>query len=629
MRARYSALWQERSQLDDAFYLKPQAVLATTRVMQSPATSPARHTAHASANSQTGERTPAGLLTPLRQPNPMGSRAPQTVPQTPMSSQLESVGWLQKAVDEAGVAEAEKKLEKYYKACDTDLKEAIQARVQRLCEQVQSALLVSDGDRFSEPVVLGQRLYYKMLLCFLEAEERRLKQTNFSALLTNDSFHTSLLACCLESVFASYSTAGMVFPAILRTLDLQPFDFGKVIESFIKHEPHLPAHLKKHFADVEARIIEQLVWQEESPLHKLMHEYDLSLAADAAEAAEPGSLKEQQRNAGSKRARAALEQFMRKCLYLAAKRIQDLCLRLLLPEKLTQQVWDVVKLILDKARHLLEGRHLDQLLMCSIYGVCKVNLQHGAKQVTFRDIINQYKRQQGATARTFREVKMRSSADPPQDIIQFYNLVFIPAMKDHLLRVAAAPAAAGGAQAARTEPQGAATAGVSGAAGAAAASGAGAGSSTHISPDISAARGGASPRHVSAGVYVSAPSDTPNAPFTPRTRLLLCDTPGGAADANHKLKNINSQINAPAGNDVAAQALSSMSGAGTNGAPPPSVANGHPNERRGELDLSGGGAGGMAAGLKRRLEPSRSSTPGGSSADGESAESASVRSRSS
>ena len=416
----------------------------------------------------------------------------------------------------------------------------------------------------------------------------------------------------------------MVFPAILR-IDLQPFDFGKVIESFIKHEPHLPAHLKKHFADVEARIIEQLVWQEESPLHKLMHEYDLSLAADAAEAAEPGSLKEQQRNAGSKRARAALEQFMRKCLYLAAKRIQDLCLRLLLPEKLTQQVWDVVKLILDKARHLLEGRHLDQLLMCSIYGVCKVNLQHGAKQVTFRDIINQYKRQQGATARTFREVKMRSSADPPQDIIQFYNLVFIPAMKDRCYGCAA-PAAAGGAQAARTEPR-VATAGVSGAAGAAARIKRWGGLLGSSRPSQRCTGQGVAAACLGGCLRLRSPRRP--APFTPRTRLLLCDTPGGAADANHKLKNINSQINAPAGNDVAAQALSSMSGAGTNGAPPPSVANGHPNERRGELDLSGGGAGGMAAGLKRRLEPSRSSTPGGSSADGESAESASVRSRSS
>ena len=32
------------------------------------------------------------------------------------------------------------------------------------------------------------------------------------------AFHTSLLACCLESVFASYSTPGMAFPAILHQL---------------------------------------------------------------------------------------------------------------------------------------------------------------------------------------------------------------------------------------------------------------------------------------------------------------------------------------------------------------------------------------------------------------------------
>merc|ERR1740138_1285181 len=144
-----------------------------------------------------------------------------------------------------------------------------------------------------------------MLLSFLEAEERRLHHHNFSSLLHNAAFHTSLLACCLESVFASYSTAGMAFPAILSHLELQPFDFGKVIESFIKHEPHLPSHLKMHFADVESRIVECLAWQEGSPLHALMEEYDaaLSAAGDGADASGGGG--------GSTRARAALEQFVK------------------------------------------------------------------------------------------------------------------------------------------------------------------------------------------------------------------------------------------------------------------------------------------------------------------------------
>ena len=147
---------------------------------------------------------------------------------------------------------------------------------------------------------------------------------------------------------------------------------------------------------------------------------------------------------------AALERFVRKCLYLAAKRLQDMCLRLLLPNALVKQVWEVVKVVIDKAevRHLLVGRHLDQILMCSIYGACKVNQKElegqGHRPVTFRHIIEQYKRQHGSDARTFRSVRMRTADEPPLDIIQFYNAVFIPTMKDHLLGVCTPPAAAGG-----------------------------------------------------------------------------------------------------------------------------------------------------------------------------------------
>ena len=66
----------------------------------------------------------------------------------------------------------------------------------------------------------------------------------------------------------------MAFPALLSILELQPFDFGKVIDSFIKHEPKLPHHLKEHFAEVEQRILESLAWQEGSPVHALLAEYD-------------------------------------------------------------------------------------------------------------------------------------------------------------------------------------------------------------------------------------------------------------------------------------------------------------------------------------------------------------------
>ena len=624
VRARYVAVWAEKSWLDDAYFLLPQSQAAASsaaRPPHSPATSPARPSAHASTAASPGGSARSNLLTPLRGSNPLG-RGPGAVPQTPMSSQLESVGWLREAVQEQ--VSASSKLEKYYTACEVSPRDDIDARAERLCEKVREAIASTAAPTdVGEQLTLGKRLYYKMLLSFLEAEERRLKHSNFGALLSNAAFHTSLLACCLESVFASYSTSGMAFPAILHTLELQPFDFGKVIESFIKHEPHLPSHLKMHFADVEAKIVEHLAWQDGSPLHALMTEYDAALAVAGAKTGEGGATPP-----GSTRAKAALEQFVKKCLYLGAKRIQDLCLRLLLPSTLVQQVWEVVKLVLDQARHLLLGRHLDQLLMCAVYGVCKVN----QRSVTFRHIIEQYKRQAGASPRTFREVRMRTSTDPPQDIIQFYNLVFIPSMKDHLLRVcsSAGPAALAPAH----------TAGVSTAGGSSA--GDGNTSAPHISPDINVARGTSSPRHVSAGggrdVYVSALS-TPNArDLTPRTRTLYAfsgGTPAGASGAD-RLRDINTQVNQPAGSDVA-QTLSMMSGA-PSGAAAAGAGGSEAPSRRGELDLGGSGAGVMASGHKRSraiLEPSRSSTPGGSSVEGEvapsdgaSIESSSIRSRS-
>ena len=75
-----------------------------------------------------------------------------------------------------------------------------QARLERLSSRVQAALTASSelpADA-SEQLELGVRLYKKMLLSFLAAEERRLRQTDFTPLLSNDAFHTSLLGCCLE-----------------------------------------------------------------------------------------------------------------------------------------------------------------------------------------------------------------------------------------------------------------------------------------------------------------------------------------------------------------------------------------------------------------------------------------------
>lgn len=55
---------------------------------------------------------------------------------------------------------------------------------------------------------------------------------------------------------------------------------------------------------------------------------------------------------------------------------------------------------------LMYNRHLDQVLLSAIYGVCKVA---GLKQISFKQIINHYRRQPQAKSDVFRTVVLRQS----------------------------------------------------------------------------------------------------------------------------------------------------------------------------------------------------------------------------
>ena len=415
--ARYAKLVVETKQPLDDRALSSIASLpsasAAGGAMPRGVTSPCRSSSAACARSGN-----AVLMTPLRDPNPPSSPAHSHLMATPMSGQLECVGWLRAAVRGVPAEEASEALAGYFAHCSASPAEAIEQRLDGLCDKLRAAAGEYEAEEIDEQCVLGRRLYHKMLLAFLESEERRLQHGHFvETLLSQGIFHSSLFACCMECVFASYCMQSSVFPQIMHTLDLSPFDLYKVIDPFVKHEPSLPQYLRVHFREVEVKILEHMAWALESPLHAQLREYDALLASPEAAG-------------GESRAATALEQFLKKVKYLAASRVNDLCLRLLLRKELVAQIWECIKVVVEgPARHLMRGRHLDQIIMCTIYGVCKVNKRQDEAPKTFRDIIEQYKRQDKAAAKVFREVRMGDAGEPPQDIIAFYNKIFIPAMK--------------------------------------------------------------------------------------------------------------------------------------------------------------------------------------------------------
>ena len=151
---------------------------------------------------------------------------------------------------------------------------------------------------------------------------------------------------------------------------------------------------------------------------------------------------------GDATARNTLRIFFAKVMRTSARRLADLCERLQLPPALTQQAYDLVQHVLYDHLSLLYNRHLDQILLCAVYGVCKVN-KDGAlrgRLVPFRDVIYHYQKQPQCREEVFWTVVV-SQTDPGLevkqhgDIIQFYNDVFVPEIKTFLLELKGASAA--------------------------------------------------------------------------------------------------------------------------------------------------------------------------------------------
>ncbi|KAG2492649.1 hypothetical protein HYH03_009065 [Edaphochlamys debaryana] len=136
----------------------------------------------------------------------------------------------------------------------------------------------------------------------------------------------------------------------------------------------------------------------------------------------------------------ALFEFCRKVLKLVAFRLALMCENFdfspLDRADVNVKVYETIEYALYRQTHLFYNRHIDQVMLSALYGYCKV---HKLSQVSFREIIAQYRKQPQAQQAVFRSVVIEQSNPGLQitsraDIIAFYNQVFVPSMKLFLLK---------------------------------------------------------------------------------------------------------------------------------------------------------------------------------------------------
>ncbi|XP_077191359.1 retinoblastoma-like protein 1 isoform X2 [Paroedura picta] len=190
---------------------------------------------------------------------------------TPVASATQSVSRLQSIV--AGLKNApSEQLLATFESCVRNPVENITNRVKEIGEAFCQSYTQSTDDQPGSHIdfavnrfKLAEILYYKILETVMIQEMRRLHGKDMTALLEQDIFHRSLLACCLEIVLFAYSSP-RTFPWIIEVLNLRPFYFYKVIEVFIRSEEGLSRDMVKHLNSIEEQILESLAWTKDSAL---------------------------------------------------------------------------------------------------------------------------------------------------------------------------------------------------------------------------------------------------------------------------------------------------------------------------------------------------------------------------
>ncbi|NXD88156.1 RBL1 protein, partial [Halcyon senegalensis] len=190
---------------------------------------------------------------------------------TPVASATQTVSRLQNMV--AGLKNApSEQLVAVFESCACNPMESIMNRVKEMgetfCHSYTQSTDEQPGSHIDFAVSrlkLAEILYFKILETIMIQETRRLQGKDLTALLEQDVFHRSLMACCLEIVLFAYSSP-RTFPWIIEVLDLGPFYFYKVIEVLIRSEEGLSRDMVKHLNSIEEQILETLAWTRDSAL---------------------------------------------------------------------------------------------------------------------------------------------------------------------------------------------------------------------------------------------------------------------------------------------------------------------------------------------------------------------------
>jgi len=371
----------------------------------------------------------------------------------------------------------------------------------RILVSEKDGSVVVHGDQDDVEVKLCKALvalYYQSLEALFYYETARLKSASHPKLIMNELFHRATLACCCVCLMKGLcSSSALALSEKFLDLDLTciqqitescPYTYLKVSESLAralklyspppgpaKEAPQvlgLPRILQRQLSQCEVLVIDSLLWSQDPDYSLDLSVMDIvdniksmpdkgngsSWPPDVLEPTLPEEIADTHDGKAKKPTLVASRQrppdhlylsyVIRKMLKIAFFRISAICSELSIPPEypVASQVWIAFRYLLRHHIELLYDRHVDQLVLCTMYGVCK--MMKVEPELSFSKIIEVYTLSRGSELgdrtchRLVRHIKLISDAEAKEDpekrqygnIIQFYNALFVPALKNHLLQ---------------------------------------------------------------------------------------------------------------------------------------------------------------------------------------------------
>ena len=319
--------------------------------------------------------------------------------QTPITASMECNSWISKTLEEFNEASTARACGEYF----ADIKSRAESLKFVFLSGINSQKVQVNGTKGDEMM----KLYYLALENLIKIEKN--KGSEVTGILQSDKFHRALFACCTETVLYIVNTSLGTFEDILRIFEISAFDFWKNIKSFTQFNIRMPAQVKKHFIDIEEKILTKDGWDENSPVA-------LAIARINSE------------SLANELSHPSFGQFFKNVLSYSGFKITQICNSLDIDQGIQEKIWSTFKYFLSEKTENIIGRHLDQIITCSVYSVCK---NEKLNEISFKKIFDCFFNLFQTNRLVFERVKMRDGEYA--NLIIFYNKVFIELVKDFLV----------------------------------------------------------------------------------------------------------------------------------------------------------------------------------------------------